>query len=203
MGTTYGIILQRPPYNWPSGIVSYINCGQIPIALVCFPLLGYASDRIIQSRAQRNGGIHEPETRLITIFVPVTIGIVAAFFYGQGATFSDYYSWTVYLWTISGYFFAFVGVNIVIITYLLESYPDRAGPVLIIISALRGVIGFLVSLNVAYFINEVGYDGTFTAFAILTGVLGLLTVLIFNLGKRIRIATAKWTTSTATSISTP
>ena len=193
MATTYSIILTRPPYNWPVGTVSYVNCGQIPVALICFPILGWASDKLIETKARRNHGMHEPETRLIMLFVPLAIGVVAVVFYGQAAAFPEHYHASVFILSMAGYFFAFVGSSIVSMTYLLDSYPNRAGPVLILICALRGVISFLVSFNVAHFVNSAGYDGTFNAFGGVTVGLGLLGIVMIFFGKTIRKATTAWT----------
>lgn len=193
MATTYNSVLTKPPYNWPEGYVSYANFGQIPIALICFPLLGYASDRMIQWRARRNDGMHEPESRLLLLAIPVAIGIVSSLWYGQGAANSNDYAWPLYPAVLAGFFFAFVGTNIICTTYLLDSYQNRAGPVLIAICASRGILSFLMSFNVAHFIDHIGYDGTFTSFTALYAFLSLLGIPVFFYGKKIRAFTSRWT----------
>lgn len=52
--------------------------------------------------------------------------------------------------------------------YLLANYPTRAGPLLVIICAFRGIISFGTSYGTAPFIASHGYDGTFGTFAALT-----------------------------------
>lgn len=84
------------------------------------------------------------------------------------------------------YFFACVRANIVAITYLLDSYPQRAGPLLIIICAFQGIISFGVSYGISPFIEKSGYDGAFGTFGALTGALGLLGIPIYIWGKQIR-----------------
>lgn len=192
IGTTYGGIVTSAPYNWPQDSASYVNCGQIVVAIVGLPLLGQFSDKLIQWRARRNEGIHEPEVRLIPLILPIVVGVFTAVLYGQGAQHPTKYHWFVYVWAVAAYFFAFIGANIVAITYLLDSYPARAGPLLVIICAFRGIISFGVSYGIAPFIEHSGYDGAFNTFAGLTAALGFLGIPIYYFGKRIRAFTGKY-----------
>ncbi|RAL07139.1 putative MFS transporter [Aspergillus homomorphus CBS 101889] len=192
IGTTYSTVLSAGPYNWPDSSASYVNCGQIIVALLALPLLGHGSDWLIKYFARRNEGLHEPEIRIIPLIFPITVGVFTAVLYGQGAASPYHYHWFVYVWTVAAYYFCFVGANIVAITYLLDSYPTRAGPLLVIICAFRGIISFGTSYGVAPFIERYGYDGTFVTFAGLTGGLGLLGIPIFIWGKRIRQFTGQF-----------
>lgn len=79
-----------------------------------------------------------------------------------------------------------MGANIVAITYLLDSYPARAGLLIVIICAFRGFISFGTSYGATAFVENHGYDGTFGTFGTLIGVLGLLGVPVFFWGKNIR-----------------
>jgi hypothetical protein len=142
IGTTYGNIVHAPPYNWSDSSVSYVNAGQIVVAFVALPLLGNGSDAIIKWRARRNGGVHEPENRLLLLWIPLLVGCLAATLYGVAAQNPDKYHWFVYVFANAGYYFAFIGANIAAITYLLDSYPARAGPILVVITALRGFVSF-------------------------------------------------------------
>lgn len=85
-----------------------------------------------------------------------------------------------------------MGANIAVITYLLDSYPARAGPILVVICAFRGFVSFGTSYGVAKFVKSSGYDGSFGAYGGLTAALGLLTIPVFFFGKRIRGFTGRW-----------
>ncbi|KAI1874669.1 hypothetical protein JX265_004877 [Neoarthrinium moseri] len=192
IGTTYGSIITHAPYNWPDSSASYVNCGQIITALVALPFFGHGSDRLIRWFADRRNGLHEPETRIIPLVLPIIVGVITAVLYGQGATHPESYHWFTYVWAVAAYYFAFVGANIVAITYLLDSYPARAGPLLIIICAFRGIISFGVSYGISPFIEQNGYDGAFNAFGGLTGGLGALGIFVYIFGKRIRQFTGRF-----------
>lgn len=191
--TTYGNILINPPYSWPQSSVSYINCGQIITALIALPIFGHGSDLTIKWFANRRGGVHEPEIRLIPLILPIIVGTFTAVLYGQGATHPDQYHWFVYAWAIAAYYFCFVGANIVAITYLLDSYPMRAGPLLIIICAFRGFIAFGVSYGITPMTDTLGFDGAYGVFGGLTAAFGLLGIPVYFYGKKLRTITGRFT----------
>lgn len=186
IGITYGTVVTSAPYNWSQDSASYANLGQIVTALVALPLLGYGSDRIIKFMANRNGGIHEPENRLIPLAIPIVVGIFTAVLYGQCAAHPEKYHWFTVVWAIAAYYFCFVGANISCITYLLDSFPTRSGPVLVVICAFRGIISFGVVYGIAEFQEAAGPDGMFNTFGGLTAFFGLCAIPIYFFGKRIR-----------------
>ncbi|KAK6212002.1 hypothetical protein LQW54_005530 [Pestalotiopsis sp. IQ-011] len=192
IGTTYGTIVTSPAYNWPQSSASYVNCGQIVTALIALPFFGHGSDKMIRWFADRRGGLHEPETRIIPLIFPTVVGVVTAVLYGLGAAHPDRFHWFVYVWGVAAYYFAFVGANIVAITYWLDSNPARAGPMLIVICTFRGIISFGVSYGISPFIESHGYAGTFGTFGGLTGAMGLLGVPVYFYGKRIRQFTGRY-----------
>jgi hypothetical protein len=215
-GLSYGQIVESPPYNWPHKVTSFANTGQIVVALVALPLLGFGNDKIIKWKAQRNGGVHEPENRILTLVIPILVGIPTMALYGLGASNPYHYHWFTYVstpflhlilstqlltittqqvWGIAAMFFTFLGANIVGITYLLDSYPARAGPLLVIICAFRGIIAFGVSFAIAPGIESIGYDKLFGTFSGLTALFGLLGVPIYIWGKDIRRYTGRWARS--------
>jgi hypothetical protein len=200
IGTTYGNIVTHPPYNWAQSAASYVTAGQVLIAFFALPLLGNGSDRIIKWAAKRNGGVHEPENRILPLFIPIVIGIISAVLYGQAGQYPEKYHWFTIVFAYAGYYFCFIGANIVGITYLLDSYPARAGPVLVVITAFRGIVSFGTSYGVAKFIETSGYAGSFGTYAGLTGLLGSLGILIFFYGKRIRHFTGRYAMKKKTGI---
>jgi hypothetical protein len=96
-------------------------------------MLGYGSDFLVKWMARRNNGIHEPEFRLLTLVVPLLMGILFTAIYGQAAQYPDRYHWMAIVFPLNGYYLAFIGANTAGSTYLLDSYPTRAGPVLVVI----------------------------------------------------------------------
>ncbi|KAF3031576.1 hypothetical protein E8E12_000958 [Didymella heteroderae] len=192
IGTTYSNIVTHAPYNWSNNAASYVTAGQVVIALIALPMLGNGSDKIIKWAAKRNGGVHEPESRLLPLFIPILVGIGSAVIYGQAGQFPENFHWFAIVFAYAGYYFCFIGANIVGITYLLDSYPARAGPMLVVITAFRGFVSFGTSYGVAKFIETHGYNGSFGTYAGLTALLGAMAIPIYFFGKSVRRFTGRW-----------
>ena len=79
------------------------------------------------------------------------------------------------------------------ITYLLDSHPKRAGPVLVIICIMRGLISFGVSYHTVDYVDAVGYVRLFGIYAGIMAVFGVLGIGVFVWGKRIRHWVVRWT----------
>ncbi|KAI7283616.1 hypothetical protein KC345_g2877 [Hortaea werneckii] len=191
IGTTYGESMQTG-YGWGHSSVSYMTAGQIVTALIALPVLGKGSDWAIKYAAKRNGGVHEPENRLLLLWLPIIVGVISATIYGQAAQHPDQYHWFAIAFAHAAYCFCFLGANIGGITYLLDSYPARSARVLVVICAFRGFVSFGTSYGVTDFIETSGYDGSFGTYAGPTALFGLLGLPVFFFGKRIRQFTGKW-----------
>ena len=101
MGLTYGNILSGP-FHWADKYISVAMAGQIVVAFLCVPMLGYGSDFIVKFMARRNCGVHEPEHRLLTLITPLLLGIMFVVIYGQAATFPERYHWMAIVFSING-----------------------------------------------------------------------------------------------------
>jgi hypothetical protein len=194
IGTTYGSILLAPPYNWPASSVGFAQGGQIVIIFLGFPLLGFLSDWVIAWMSKRNNGVYEPEFRLIPLIIPTLVGIPACVLFGQAGSYPERFHWFAIVFGYCGQFFSFVGASIAGQTYLLDAYPSRQGSALVLVCAMRGVIQFGLSFGINNFQKQVGYAAVFGTYGGLTAVFGVLGVLVFYYGKKIREFTQKWAT---------
>ncbi|KAJ6026489.1 major facilitator superfamily domain-containing protein [Penicillium canescens] len=192
ISVVYSTILTSPPYNWPNSSPSYANCGQIITSIVAVPVLGYGSDKLIAWQAKRRGGIHEPEVRLIPLIIPIIIGTFTSVLFGQGGSHPEHYHWFLYVWTIAAYYFAFIAVTIQTITYLLDCYPQRSGPILIIICAFRGIIAFGTTYAITPFVLGSGFDLSFGIYGVLTFGIAAIGIPVYIWGKQIRQFTGRW-----------
>ncbi|KAM3087089.1 hypothetical protein ACMFMG_001199 [Clarireedia jacksonii] len=192
MGVTYGNVLSGP-FHWADKYISVAQAGQVVVAFIGVPMLGYGSDIIVKFLAHRNGGIHEPEHRLLPLIIPLLLGIIFVVIYGQAATFPERYNWMAIVFSLNGYYFTFIGANMAGITYLLDAYPTRPASSLVVICAMRGVISFCLSYGTVSLYSNYGYNGAFGLFGGLTGIFGVLGVAVYLSGKRIRKFVAPWT----------
>lgn len=214
MGLTYSNILSGS-YHWSSKYISIAMAGQIVVAFACIPMLGYGSDFIVKFMARRKGGIHEPEHRLLTLIIPLVLGVIFCVLYGQAAAFPEKYHWMAIVFTINGCklltstfsqvlfptcinhtpldYFTFIGANTAGITYLLDAYPTRGASCLVMICAMRGVISFALSYGTVSLYSNHGYDGAFGLFGGVTALFAAFGIVIYLTGKRIRHFVNPWT----------
>lgn len=100
-GLTYGNILSES-FGWADQYISVAQAGQIVVAFICIPMLGYGSDFIVKFMSRRHVGVHEPEHRLLTLIIPLVLGIMFIVIYGQAAQFPERYHWTAIVIPLNG-----------------------------------------------------------------------------------------------------
>ncbi|CAK7219757.1 hypothetical protein SBRCBS47491_003958 [Sporothrix bragantina] len=198
IGTTYGAILEAAPYSWPSQNVSFATAGQIIVSFLSLPILGWGSDWIVKYFARRNGGVHQPQFRLVPLILPACVGVLSSILYGQAASHPGKLHWFAIAFAVNAYYFCFLGANQSAIVYALDAYPTRSGPVLVVICAYRGILSFGTSYAVQPFIDLRGYDGAFLVYGLLTGVLAAIGIPIYFFSARIRAYCSKYTTPSST-----
>lgn len=187
-------ILLAPPNNFAFTSLGFVQGGQIIMAIVMVPVLGYGSDLLVKMLARRNGGVAEPEHRLIPIILPTAIVIISCVFFGLGGSHPEKWSaWSVII-SFNAEFFGFIGIVLIGFTYALDSYAERAAPLLVLICTVRGLVSFGISYGVTGFIEGKGYEGALNICAIVVGVLAAFGFPVYFFGKKIRAATAPWAT---------
>lgn len=190
--STFATILISPPYHFAFESLGYVQATQIIDCVIFLPVLGYGTDWVIRFMSRRNKGIYEPEFRLIILGVPAVVGVICAVMYGQAASHPTRYSWATIVVTYNAIFFAFMGANLVGLTYAIDSFPQVAAPLLVLICAGRGFISFGLSYATLPATQTLGYDGTMNVFAIITGVLCLLGFPMYFWGRQIRRMGQRW-----------
>lgn len=190
--STFATVLVTPPYSISFNNLGFIFSGQLVDCLIFLPLLGYGTDLVIKGMSKFHNGLYEPEFRLIILAIPAVVGVICAVLYGQAAQFPDKYSWASIAVTYNAIYFAFLGANIVGLTYAIDSFPLRAGSLLVLICAGRGFISFGLSYSTLPAIKAIGYDGTMNAEAIVSGVLAAVGIPMYFLGSRIRRLAQRW-----------
>ncbi|KAG4425114.1 hypothetical protein IFR04_001681 [Cadophora malorum] len=189
---TYGPILVAPPYNWPETSVSLTQVGQFPVAFIAIPLLGWFADRSVVWMARRNGGVHEPEFRLLTLVFPLVLCMVLLIVYGLGAQNPFKYHWLAIVFPQDVILLVLFACNTVGLTYLLDAHPQRAGPICVVICVCRGLISFGVSRNTVTYVDNVGFLNLFGIYTGIVGVFAVMGVAVFVWGKKLRIFCARW-----------
>lgn len=194
MVSEYAGILVQPPYNFAFTTLGYVQTGQIVVALVMVPMLGYGGDFFTRMMAQRKGGVSESENRLIFLVLPVFVVIVSCVVFGRAGSYPERWSAWAVIASYSAEYFGFISIVLLGYTYSLDSYPERAGPILVLICAVRGFISFGISFGVTSFVKQLGYASALDVCAVVMGVVGGFGIPVYIFGRRIRSTTMAWAT---------
>ncbi|KAF1344686.1 major facilitator superfamily domain-containing protein [Delphinella strobiligena] len=151
---------------------------------------GKISDLIVRFVSRRNGGIYEPEFRLI-MAIPVAISTVIGLMgYGWSAEDRD-------AWIVPTVFFGIISFGCCLgsttaITFAVDSYRQYAGEALVTLNFSKNIFhGLVFSL---FFNKWLNADGAKSVFLALGGIqLGLLlfTIPMYIYGKRARMWTVR------------
>lgn len=83
MVSEFSGILLAPPYSYPFTSLGFVQGGQIAVAMLMLPILGYGGDMLTKALAKRNGGVSEPEYRLIPIALPAIVVVISCVIFGM------------------------------------------------------------------------------------------------------------------------
>lgn len=185
-------ILTGKPYNWSKSVVSYSNSGQIVTAICAVPLLGYFSDWFIRYKARRNGGVHEPENRLVPGIVPCLVGVLCMFLFGAAAEYPYKLSWFAISFSVAAHFFFFLGCQNVA-SRISWTRTRTASPRYSSSSAPSAASSPSASATTSpTFFEKAGYLGAFGTYGGVTGLCGVFAVGLYFWGKPIRRYTERF-----------
>lgn len=147
---------------------------------------GKVSDLIVRSMARRNGGIYEPEFRLI-MAIPIAIfTVIGLMGYGWSAQEHD-------AWIVPTIFFGFISFGCSLgsttsITFAVDSYRQYAGEALVTLNFSKNIFhGLVFSL---FFNRWLAADGSRDVFVAIGGIqlaCLLTTIPMYVYGKRARM----------------
>ncbi|KAI5842378.1 major facilitator superfamily domain-containing protein [Tricharina praecox] len=177
---------------WTVDNLGLSTLAMLPACFLSFFLSGWGMDWISKHMAKKNGGIHEPESRLPSLILPSIFTVIGSVIYGVSSAHTDQYHWAISL--LGAFFlnFGFLSLNTSLSVYAVECYPRWAGPLLVMVCALRNVVGFAMNFKIVDFINACGYDGAFGIYAGIFGGFALIGIPIYVWGKRLREWSAGW-----------
>ncbi|KAM0753455.1 MFS general substrate transporter [Meredithblackwellia eburnea MCA 4105] len=121
MGTTYGTLLTGPVYHWADKWTGVAQAGQIPVAFLVLPLVGFMSDRLVTYMARRNNGVHEPEVRLLPLLLPTVVGVVATILFGYTWDHPTKVHWFAIVFSYAAQYLSFIAASV-------APNPFRLGP---------------------------------------------------------------------------
>lgn len=151
---------------------------------------GKVSDVIVKAMARRNGGLYEPEFRLV-MAVPITITTVIGLMgFGWSAEERD-------AWIVPTVFFGIVSFGCSLgsttsITFCVDSYRQYAGEALVTLNFSKNIFhGLVFSLFVTGWITSDGAKTVFIWIGVIQLVFLLFSIPMFIYGKRARMWTVR------------
>lgn len=202
-------IVAMPPYLWGAN-AGLINVGGLVGCLVGYLYTYLLADRQLKSKAkQKRHGMAEAEDRLPTLFFPLVIATLGFFVFGFCAQYPGPNRWaglqvgfgmiTFGLTQVPSVGFNYVSpptsssrIFPVLLTFLqlIDAYRHLAADCFTMVTILRAVVAFAWTFFVATWVQERGAAEAFGIFGMLMGLFALVTIPLWLLGKRMRIATS-------------
>ncbi|KAK2757304.1 hypothetical protein FQN54_004818 [Arachnomyces sp. PD_36] len=151
---------------------------------------GKVSDIIVRFMARRNGGVYEPEYRLV-MAIPVALATAAGLMgFGWSAEEKD-------LWIVPTIFFGIVSFGCTMgsttaITFCVDSYRQYAGEALVTLNFSKNVLhGLIFSLFFVNWLESSGMKNVFLAIGGIQLACLLATIPMYIYGKRARMWTVR------------
>ncbi|RDL31418.1 MFS general substrate transporter [Venustampulla echinocandica] len=151
---------------------------------------GKVSDIVVKAMAKRNGGLYEPEFRLVMAAPVALTTVVGLMGFGWSAQNHDH-------WIVPTVFFGITSFGCTLgsttaITFCVDSYRQYAGEALVTLNITKNILhGLVFSL---FFNNWLEKDGSRTVFiwlGVIQLVLMAFTIPMYIFGKRARMWTVR------------
>jgi hypothetical protein len=151
---------------------------------------GRVSDIIVKAMARRNGGLYEPEFRLV-MAIPIAITTVIGLMgFGWSAQIHDH-------WMVPTAFFGIISFGCTMgsttsITFCVDSYRQYAGEALVTLNFSKNVLhGLVWSLFVTGWLSDDGPKTVYIWIGVIQLILLLFTIPMYIFGKRLRMWTVR------------
>ncbi|KAM0717839.1 hypothetical protein Q7P37_006171 [Cladosporium fusiforme] len=180
----------RDSYNFTAMQVGLVYISPFIGGIIGTAIAGKVSDIVVRYMARRNGGIYEPEFRLVLV-IPIAISTVAGLM-GFGWSVEERNNWivpTVFFGIIS--FGCSLGSTISI-SFAVDSYRQYAGEALVTLNFSKNILhGLVWSLFFNRWLEDDGSKLVFNAIGGIQLACMLTTIPMYIYGKRCRMWTVR------------
>lgn len=176
-------IFMAPPYLLSAAGVGYLSLGPFLGGLIGSILLGWTLDPLIKWCAKKNGGVYEPEYRLLGM-IPSVATVIGLCLFGYLAEQGSSFYATAFFHGLD--LFGIVCACIASSTYVLDAFRDISSEVFIVNMVFKNFLFY----GFSYFVNDwTARDGpaiVFYVFAAAAGAMIISAPIFFFWGKKYR-----------------
>lgn len=178
IGIVLAAIMLGPPLFFNEVQTGYMYTGAFVGALCGFALAGLMADSIPKWMAKRNGGIYEPEFRMVLVVPMLILGGIGL--YGFGITANN--TWK-YGWFWPDFFFAFEVAGMVLgavasALYIVDAHRDIAVEGFTCLLVFKNIFSFGLTFSGYDWLSQNGIKPVFLAISSVQVVICCLTVLM-------------------------
>lgn len=184
------IYRDRATYNFSALSAGLIYISPFVGGVLGTAVAGKVSDIIVRAMAKRNGGLYEPEFRLV-MAVPVALSTVIGLMgFGWSAQVRD-------AWIVPTIFFGVISFGCSLgsttaITFCVDSYRQYAGEALVTLNFSKNILhGLVFSLFFTSWLESDGSKMVFIYIGVIQLILMAFTVPMYIFGKRARMLTVR------------
>ncbi|SPO07781.1 uncharacterized protein DNG_10476 [Cephalotrichum gorgonifer] len=179
-----GQIFAGPPYLLDTATLGYLSAGPAIGGFLGAIAAGAVSDPLIEWASRRNGGIYEPEFRLMLIIPALITSAIGFFPFGYLAEMGKGPVIMATLWAISSVSMQFIMTAVT--TYIVDSYRNISVEIFITTMVIKNFLFFGFTFFLSPWIVEWGAADMFYCVGGIQAALCLTTVPMWCYGKRVR-----------------
>ncbi|KAK0270537.1 hypothetical protein LTR35_014073 [Friedmanniomyces endolithicus] len=186
IGIVLAAIMLGPPLFFNEVQTGYMYTGAFVGALLGFVLAGLLSDSSVKWLTKRNGGVYEPEFRMLLVIPQLIFG--CAGLYGFGITASD--TWR-YGWFWPDFFFGLEVMGMVLgavasALYIVDAHRDIAVEGFTCLLVFKNIFSFGLTFSGYNWLVQGGIRPVFMIISSVQVVVCCTTVLMYVFGKKNR-----------------
>ncbi|CAK7215176.1 hypothetical protein SBRCBS47491_002394 [Sporothrix bragantina] len=185
-------VIYRSPdtYNFSTLAAGLIYISPFVGGVLGTAVAGKVSDIVVRAMARRNGGLYEPEFRLVMAAPVAVTTVIGLMGYGWSVQVGDH-------WIVPTVFFGVISFGCSLgsttsISFCVDSYRQYAGEALVTLNFSKNVLhGLVFSLFFNSWLQSKGAKSVFVWLGVIQLILLASTVPLYIYGKRARMWTAR------------
>ncbi|KAK5130175.1 hypothetical protein LTR08_002429 [Meristemomyces frigidus] len=182
--------LAMPPYLWGNnvgllGLGGFVGC-----------ILGgigtyFTADLLVKRLAKKEShGLAEPESRLPAMFPALFLSTMGILMFGMCAANPSPHAWAGIMVAYGMVGFGITQIPSIGFSYLMDSYNAISADCFVMTTIARAIVSFAWTFFIGGWVDTAGAALPFGIFTLIMGVFALMTIPVWLLGKRMRIATS-------------